>query len=67
VALPEVKVGHRFGHVFVRIVYLTKLGRRSVVARLEPNVADQIAGELRACAAGARKKPSKPTKLKIAR
>jgi hypothetical protein len=39
---PFVKVNHRFGNVFLRFVYMTRTGRKSIVARMDSEEAEKI-------------------------
>jgi hypothetical protein len=55
-----VKVGHRNGAVFLRLIRKTSLGRTSTLAILTPAHADEIADQLRDCARRARKEPKWP-------
>lgn len=64
---PFIKIGHRFGAVFVRMVVPDKrLGRTSYVLRFDPQTAAKLAVEISACAVAASRRPAKP-KLKIMR
>lgn len=63
---PRITVHHRYGHVFLRMIRKSRLGIVSDMAKLDPEVADAIADELRSAASGARKDP-KLKKLKLVR
>lgn len=56
----DVRVHHRFGHVFLRVLRKGKLGRESVVVRLDRADAKDIAWQLIECA-----DKIKPAKLKL--
>lgn len=43
---PEIRVGHRFGNVFLRLIKKTRLGRESHLARLSPEEAEKLGNEL---------------------
>jgi hypothetical protein len=43
---PIIKVNHRFGNVFLRIVRMGKKGRTSTPIKMTPHEARIVAGEL---------------------
>jgi hypothetical protein len=53
---PYLTINHRFGHVFVRVVYMERGFRNSKVLRLEPAKAAAIAADLAKCAKAAKPK-----------
>lgn len=55
-ALPYLTIHHRFGHVFVRMVYKQRGLRTSRVLRLDPDKAAAIAVDLAKCAKRAKPK-----------
>jgi hypothetical protein len=54
--LPYLTIHHRFGHVFVRMVYKVRGMRTSRVLRLEADKAASIAADLAKCAKAAKPK-----------
>ena len=52
---PYMTVNNRNGMVFIRIVYMSRLGRETKMVRIDPDKAEKIGNDILKCVKSARK------------